>query len=63
MVETTGAETDRVQVSPAVPIDHYIVDFACLSERLIVEVEGGTHSTDQEVARDVRRERYLEECS
>jgi ring-1,2-phenylacetyl-CoA epoxidase subunit PaaD len=42
-----------------VPIDRYIVDFACLPKRLIVEVDGGTHSTDEEVARDVRREQYL----
>ena len=44
-----------------VPIDHYIVDFACLSYRLIIEVDGGTHSTDAEIARDVRRERYLKQ--
>jgi very-short-patch-repair endonuclease len=44
-----------------VPIDHFIVDFACLSRRLIVEVDGGTHSTDREIARDARRERYLKE--
>ena len=41
-----------------VPIDHLIVDFACLSKRLIIEVDGGTHSTDREVASDARRERY-----
>jgi very-short-patch-repair endonuclease len=44
-----------------VPIDHFIVDFACLSRRLIVEVDGGTHSTDREVARDARRERHLKD--
>ena len=44
-----------------VPIDHFIVDFACLSQRLIVEVDGGTHSTDGELARDARRERYLQD--
>ena len=44
-----------------VPIDHYIVDFACLSERLIVEVDGGTHSSDDETRRDAARERYLRE--
>jgi ring-1,2-phenylacetyl-CoA epoxidase subunit PaaD len=44
-----------------VPIDHFIVDFACLSQRLIVEVDGGTHSTDEEVGQDARRQRYLEE--
>jgi ring-1,2-phenylacetyl-CoA epoxidase subunit PaaD len=42
-----------------VPIDHFVVDFACLSKRLIIEVDGGTHSTDDEIARDARRERYL----
>src|SRR5262245_2850868 len=42
-----------------VPIDHFIVDFACFSKRLIVEVDGGTHSTDTEISRDTRRERYL----
>jgi ring-1,2-phenylacetyl-CoA epoxidase subunit PaaD len=42
-----------------VPIDHFIVDFACLSNRLVVEVDGGTHSTDEEIARDKRREQYL----
>ena len=26
------------------PIDHCIVDFVCLRERLIVEVDGGQHS-------------------
>jgi ring-1,2-phenylacetyl-CoA epoxidase subunit PaaD len=42
-----------------VPIDHYIVDFACLSKRFIVEVDGGTHSADEKNARDKRREQYL----
>jgi ring-1,2-phenylacetyl-CoA epoxidase subunit PaaD len=41
------------------PIDRYIVDFACLSKRFIVEVDGGTHSTDAELAHDRRREQYL----
>jgi very-short-patch-repair endonuclease len=42
------------------PIDHFIVDFACLSHRLIMEVEGATHSTDGEIASDLRRQGYLE---
>src|SRR4051812_37863060 len=44
-----------------VPIDHFIVDFACLSQRLIIEVDGGTHGTDGEIARDRRRGRYLQD--
>ncbi|MBS0268048.1 MAG: endonuclease domain-containing protein [Proteobacteria bacterium] len=43
-----------------VPIDHFIADFACLSHRLIVEVDGATHATDEEIESDTRRQRYLE---
>lgn len=42
------------------PIDSYIVDFACLSQRLIVEVDGATHATDEERSRDATRQVYLE---
>jgi very-short-patch-repair endonuclease len=37
-------------------IDHYIVDFACLGARLIVEADGGQHA---ESAYDERRDAYL----
>ena len=37
----------------------YIVDFACLQARLVVEVDGATHSTDAEVERDRLREEVL----
>ena len=43
------------------PIDHFIVDFVCLSARLVIEVDGATHSTDEEKVRDAVRERYLVE--
>jgi very-short-patch-repair endonuclease len=39
-----------------VPIGSYIVDFACLSRKLIVEVDGGQHS---ESLRDRRRDAWL----
>jgi very-short-patch-repair endonuclease len=39
-------------------IGPYIVDFACLSIRLVIEVDGGQHNIDQ--ARDERRTRWLE---
>jgi very-short-patch-repair endonuclease len=38
------------------PIGSYIVDFACLSRKLIVEVDGGQHS---ESLRDKRRDAWL----
>lgn len=40
-----------------VPIGPYIIDFACLASRLIIEVDGGQHSVD--VERDARRTAWL----
>jgi primosomal protein N' (replication factor Y) len=34
------------------PVPPYVVDFACVSARLIVEVDGGQHGADAEAARD-----------
>ena len=37
----------------------FIADFASLGVRLVVEVDGGTHSTDQEIAYDAARSAAL----
>lgn len=37
----------------------FIVDFACYEARLIVEVDGATHSTESELTKDARREAVL----
>jgi very-short-patch-repair endonuclease len=37
------------------PIGRYFADFVCRERRVIVEVDGGTHSTDAEVASDAKR--------
>ncbi|MFO1032846.1 MAG: endonuclease domain-containing protein [Hyphomicrobiales bacterium] len=42
------------------PVGHFIADFACRERKLIVEVDGATHSNDLEVARDSRRTALLE---
>ena len=39
-----------------VPIDHYIVDFACLEARLVIEVDGGQPFESQA---DKTRDAYL----
>ena len=39
------------------PIDRYIVDFVTLDGKVIVEVDGRTHSTPQESERDDSRTR------
>ena len=42
------------------PIGPYIADFACRTAHLIVEVDGATHSSDEEVTYDQDRTAYLE---
>lgn len=41
------------------PIDHYIVDFVCFSQRLVIEVDGGQHAWEEGQIRDRRRNGYL----
>lgn len=40
-------------------IGPYIADFACVLLKIVVEVDGGTHCTDEELAHDVRRDEYI----
>ena len=40
-----------------VPIGQYVVDFACLSARLIIEADGGVH--DLQTFDDSRRDQWL----
>ena len=41
------------------PIDRYIVDFICLKEKLIVEVDGGYHANGEQKKYDEERTRVL----
>jgi len=41
------------------PIGPYIADFACVPAQLVLEVDGATHSSKQEVAHDRRRDAYM----
>ncbi len=43
------------------PIGRYIVDFITLDGKIVIEVDGGTHSTEKERARDEERTRLLEQ--
>jgi very-short-patch-repair endonuclease len=43
-----------------VPIGPYVVDFACLAVRLVVEVDGSQHAAANNMARDAERTRWLE---
>lgn len=44
------------------PIDRYVVDFVCLDAKLVIEGDGATHSTDQEIIQDRQRTHILEVC-
>ena len=43
------------------PIGSYIVDFVCVEKKLIVEVDGWTHSSENEILFDERRTAFLHE--
>ena len=40
------------------PIDNYIVDFVCFEKRLVIEVDGGQHATQE---KDALRDQYLQQ--
>ncbi|MGD0867040.1 MAG: DUF559 domain-containing protein [Rhizomicrobium sp.] len=42
------------------PIGPYIADFACALERIVIEVDGATHSSDEEQEYDRRRDAYMQ---
>ena len=41
------------------PIGPYFVDFACRERKIAVEIDGGTHGTNPQIARDDVRTEYL----
>jgi very-short-patch-repair endonuclease len=41
------------------PVGPFVADFCCRDRRLIVELDGEIHSTEQEAARDEKRDAYL----
>jgi very-short-patch-repair endonuclease len=44
-----------------VPIDRYVADFVCFEVKLVIEVDGATHSRNDEVARDAARTAMIEQ--
>jgi very-short-patch-repair endonuclease len=54
-----GHRLAGLQFRRRVPCGPYIADFLCHSARLVVEVDGATHSTDLEIARDAKRDAWF----
>ena len=43
------------------PVGDYIVDFVCLENAVVIELDGSQHSEPMQKARDAARDRWLEE--
>ncbi|MGN0555057.1 MAG: endonuclease domain-containing protein [Candidatus Fimenecus sp.] len=43
-------------------IDNYIVDFYCAKARLVIELDGGGHYTEEQMQYDANRTEILEKC-
>jgi len=54
-----GKQIDGAGFRRQHPIGRYIVDFVCLERRLVVEVDGGHHTEDDQIAHDARRDAWL----
>ena len=42
-------------------IDNYIADFVCYEKKLIIELDGGQHNEDENIKKDLNRQKYLED--
>jgi very-short-patch-repair endonuclease len=41
-------------------IGYYVVDFCCLSEKLVIELDGDQHGDHEQIEKDKKRDGYLE---
>jgi len=41
-------------------IGRYFVDFCCHTNKLVIEVDGGSHAEDQQIITDARRTEFLQ---
>jgi len=44
------------------PIGPYVADFFCPAVKLVIELDGDQHGRDAAIARDARRDQWLEGC-
>jgi very-short-patch-repair endonuclease len=54
-----GRRLDGLKFVRQEPIGPYFGDFVCRDEKLVVEIDGATHSTEAELRNDARRTEFL----
>ena len=59
--ELRGRRLNGFKFVRQLPIGPYFADFACRAAKLVVEVDGATHGSEEEVRYDATRTRFLEE--
>jgi very-short-patch-repair endonuclease len=52
-------QLDGFKFSRQEPIGPYIVDFVCRTKKLVIEIDGVTHETAEELAHDLARTEFL----
>lgn len=57
-----GRALDGLKFVPQEPIGPFFADFVCREKKLVIEVDGATHSSERELAYDQRREHYLRDA-
>ncbi|MBO1019366.1 DUF559 domain-containing protein [Methylobacterium sp. SD274] len=55
-----GAQLSGFKFRRQHPVGRFVVDFACLRAKLVVEVDGATHGSPAALARDAERTRIIE---
>ena len=58
--ELRDRRLDGFKFTRQVPIRAYFADFVCRSQKVVVEIDGATHSTDAEQHCDATRTAFLE---
>ncbi len=54
-----GKQLKGLQVYRQKPIGRFVVDFYCPKAKLVIEVDGGQHYTEELRAKDETRDRYM----
>jgi very-short-patch-repair endonuclease len=53
--------SDNAKFRRQAPLGNFIVDFVCFEKRLVIEVDGPSHATDEQQAKDKERDAWLHE--